>query len=248
MGPGREPKDGFKTCAWHFTRLHHRCRTLFLPDSPVEGVGSLVRLAWDPRQGRASPVYVQDRVFLMQAGVACLGSERDEMIINEVVNLLKSTGKYRAAGRSKHCSGVSLPSTAPMVHGAQKKLESSGRFSGSLPDADAKLHLEPSDMAALSGQGVAKRKAYLRKRAVEAKPVTLPAAVRDAVQGSLSRKDGIVQPLAPTTSVLHARERNAADSVVRTKLTAWLNRERGQQWQREKEIIFRGDDDPSDDE
>ena len=57
--------EGF--CAWHAARVHHRCRLLFPPDSACERMGSFMRLAWDQRQGRASPVYVSDRLFVMQA-------------------------------------------------------------------------------------------------------------------------------------------------------------------------------------
>jgi len=103
--------------AWHAGRVHHRCRLLFPPDTSCEGTGSHLRLAWDTRQGQASPVYVSDRAFLMQAGVQCVGGERDELLVREVCRLLQITSKYKVSAGSKADAG-----SAPFVRAQEKPL------------------------------------------------------------------------------------------------------------------------------
>ena len=221
--------------AWGAARVAHRCRVLFPPDSPCERMGSYMRLAWDQREGKASPVYVADRVFLMQAGVKCLGGERDELVVRETCRLLQDTSKYKmSAGQRGH------ERTEAKARERDEAVAASGRFSTTLSVEEAKLALEPSDFAALRGKGAHERKNYLRERAKRAKPTVLPDVVQRRV-GRAVAQDGIVQALAVTADVLRAKQRGAADSVVRGKVTSWLETEEGRKWQKERDALFHSD-------
>ena len=70
--------DGRARHTWHAARIYHRCRLLVCPEAPCERMGSFMRLLWEARQGRISDSVVS-RVLLAQAGVRCVGSERDEI-------------------------------------------------------------------------------------------------------------------------------------------------------------------------
>ena len=222
-----------KPC-WHAGRVHHRCRLLFVPDTACEGIGSFLRLAWDQRQGQASPVYHCDRAYLMQAGVACLGGERDELIVREVCRLLQATSKYKVSAGSK-CE----PGMGPAELKRDQAFAESGRFSGTLPVEKASVVLEPSDFDGLEGQGAEMRKRYLRERARAAKPVELPDTIKQKVSKVVSTSD-IVQPLPLNIDVLHALQRGATHSVVQTKITSWLESKDGCKWKEERQELFAG--------
>ncbi len=234
---------GTGVCAWHATRVHHRCRLLFPPDSPCERMGSYMRLAWDQRQGRASPVYVSDRLYLMQAGITCLGSDRDEMIVRETCRLLESTSKYKMTGDALHSRLKEEAVVAPFVRAKDKAMAASGRFWGALPAEEAAMVLEPGDFSAMRGQGQIERKRYLKERAHSAKPMHLPEAVSEAVKAAVTTAK-VVKPLPANPDILHALQRGAAQSVVQKKISSWLHSKEGLEWQRErKELLFSGDND-----
>ena len=220
--------------AWHAGRVHHRCRLLFPPDTACEGVGSFLRLAWDQRRGMASPIYVSDRAFLMQAGVLCLGGDRDELVVREVCRLLQTTSKYKVSA-----GGTADKGMAPFARVRDEAFAKSGRFSGSLPVQEAAMVLEPSDLAGLQGQGAEARRSYLRARAKSAKPVELPDVVKQSVSKAIS-KSQVVQPLPPNIDVMHALQRGATSSVVQQKITTWLDSKEGLEWQKERKELFEG--------
>ena len=229
---------GEEICTWHAARVHHRCRLLFPPDSPCERMGSYMRLAWDQRQGRASPVYVSDRLFLMQAGISCLGGDRDELIVRETCRLLQTTSKYRIGGDAPS-SRSTTQALAPFVRSKDMALARSGRFSGTMSAEEAAMVLQPGGFETLQGQGVAARQDFLKHRARSAKPLTLPEVVHQGISKAVTN-DGVVQPLPANTQVAHALQRGAASSVVREKLSSWLQSKEGLQWQAERKELFHG--------
>lgn len=229
---------GEEICTWHAARVHHRCRLLFPPDSPCERMGSYMRLAWDQRQGRASPVYVSDRLFLMQAGISCLGGDRDELIVRETCRLLQTTSKYRIGGDAPSARSTTQ-ALAPFVRSKDMAMARSGRFSGTMSAEEAAMVLQPGGFETLQGQGVAARQDYLKHRARSAKPLTLPEVVHQGISKAVTN-DGVVQPLPANTQVAHALQRGAASSVVREKLSSWLQSKEGLQWQAERKELFHG--------
>ncbi len=247
-------------CCWHAARAHHRCRLLFPPDSPCERIGSLMRLFWDQRQGRVPPSSVADRIYLAQAGVDCLGGVRDEMIVEEVVELLKNTSKYKMTSRAQRkrarampfpeASGLSLPEASglslPEVRGpshVQKKNNAfcvSGRWPRQLPPDEAREVLEPLELAGLSAVGSAERERILSTRAKQSRPLVLPSSLCAAVDKATM--SGTVTPLALDTATLHAGQHGANWSVIRSKIVAWMESEPGRLWQSDREALFRADD------
>ena len=67
---------------------------VFPPEAPCERIGSLMRIYWDSRR-HLGPVDMQDLVFLSQAGVACTGSDRDELVVDEVMRLFEASAKNK---------------------------------------------------------------------------------------------------------------------------------------------------------
>lgn len=232
--------DG-RICTWHAARVHHRCRLLFPPDSPCERMGSFMRVAWDQRQGRASPVYVSDRLFLMQAGIACLGGDRDELIVRETCRLLQTTSKYRVAGDAPSARS-NTSALAPFVRSKDRAMARSGRFSGTMPAEEAAMVLQPSGFDVLQGQGVGARQEYLKGRARSAKPLTLPEVVHQSISKAVTKR-GVVQPLLANPEVAHALQRGATSSVVQEKISSWLQSKEGRQWHAERKELFHGGED-----
>ncbi len=209
-------------CAWHAARLAHRCSLLFPPEAPCERIGSLLRLYWDPRRN-LGPVDMADLVLLSQAGVRCTGSQRGELVVEEVVALLKATSKYGSRGGSQ---------TPFLVHEQEQMLAESGRFAGqammSMPELAA--------LDELRDAGWEGRRAYFRKRRKIGIPVDLPGA---AVRGLESGRVGnLIIPLPVDVQTLHSRQRGATGSVLKEKTRSWLESEAGQEWQRERLMLF----------
>lgn len=198
-----------------------------------------MRLAWDQRQGRSSPVYVSDRLFLMQAGVACLGGDRDELIVRETCRLLQTTSKYRVGGDATPSARLKAQALAPFVRSKERTIARSGRFSGTMPAEKAAMVLQPSGFDALQGQGVGARQEYLKGRARSAKPLALPEVVHQSISEAVTKR-GVAQPLPANPELAHALQRGAASSVVQEKISSWLRSKEGLQWQAERKELFHG--------
>ena len=91
-------------------------------------MGSFMRLLWDPTR-KLDPKSMEDLVLLEQAGVRCVGSERDEELVDQVAAMLEKTRKYRVSG---------LGGMSPVRE--NEALAASGRYAGGCgamaPDTD----------------------------------------------------------------------------------------------------------------
>ena len=91
-------------------------------------MGSFMRLLWDPTR-KVDPKTMEDLVLLEQAGVRCVGSERDEELVDQVAAMLEKTRKYRVSG---------LGGMSPARE--NEALAASGRYAGGCgamaPDTD----------------------------------------------------------------------------------------------------------------
>jgi len=220
--------------AWHACRLAHRCSLMFPPEAPCERIGSLMRLLWEPRQ-KMGAVAVADRVYLSQAGVVCVGSDRDELLVEVVSDLLKSTSKYRVGARGRTSGALPL-----LLQDKQRALEDSGRFAGSMP-FDAQDLLEPDLIAELCKQGRRNTLAGLRQRESAGSPKDLPEAVQVALQRA-SHGETVI-PLPTDVLTLRAEQRGAAGSVTKARARQWLESDAGREWLKERAKIFAADDD-----
>lgn len=219
---GNGPK-GFIT--WHAARLAHRCSLLFPPEAPCERMGSLLRLYWEPRRN-LGPVDMADLVLLSQAGVRCVGSQRDEVIVEQVAALLQATAKYKFGG-----GGGRIPLSV-LEH--QRNLAESGRFAGQAA-ADVPALVALGGMA-LEGAGYDARREFVGKRRKVGTPVELPGAAAHGLQrGQIG---DVVVPLKVDVPTLHAGQRGATRSVLKEKTKAWLESEAGLEWQKERQKFF----------
>ena len=89
-------------------------------------MGSFMRLLWDPTR-KLDPTTMEDLVLLEQAGVRCVGSERDEELVDQVAAMLEKTRKYRVSGL-----GGTSPAPAFLLRAAKENeaLAASGRYAG----------------------------------------------------------------------------------------------------------------------
>ena len=217
--------SGGRTIAWHAGRVHHRCRNLFPPDAPCESVGSVLRVLWDQRQGRAHTSFWSDRALLSAAGVRCVGGDRDEMLVEEVVELLKSTSKYAVAGHS--ASGTVRAQ-------AIKRNRSEMSRTQWLP-RDERDSVRPSELLELEGAGAVQRRRFVDARAKASRPRELPACLANAVdQARVGVHGAGVQPLPPDVVGLHKQQKGATCSVVREATKKWIDSNHGKAWLAER--------------
>jgi hypothetical protein len=221
---------GSRSCAWHAARVHHRCRNLFPPDAPCESVGSILRLLWDQRQGSASTSFWRDRALLSAAGVRCMGGDRDEMIVEEVVTVLKLTSKYKVTGSS-------ASRTAWVARNVYRPCEGnrSSRSRTQWLPKGARDPLCPSEMVELEKGGAAKRQKFVDTRAQSSKAHTLPGSLATAVDQSWvgTHGDGM-QPLPPDIKGLHMQQKGATQSELRDTMYNWMDGPAGKKWFAEK--------------
>jgi len=179
-------------------------------------------------------IAVADRVHLSQAGVACVGSDRDELLVEVASDLLKSTSKYRMGARGR-TSGL-LPLHLQDKH---RRLENTGRTAGHM-SFDAHDWLQPDLIAELYKQGRRDTLAGLRKRESAGSPKDLPESVQVALQRA-SHGEKVI-PLPPDVLTLRAEQRGAAGSVTKARARQWLESDAGREWQKERATIFSADD------
>jgi hypothetical protein len=219
--------------AWHACRLAHRCSLMFPPEAPCERIGSLMRLLWEPRQ-HLSAIAVSDRVHLHEAGVACVGSDRDELLVEVASDLLKSTSKYSMGARGRTSGPLPLH-----LQDKHRSLENTGRIAGRM-SFDAHDLLQPDLIAELYKQGRRDTLAGLRKRESAGSPKDLPESVQVALQRA-SHGEKVI-PLPPDVLTLRAEQRGAAGSVTKARARQWLESDAGREWLKERAKIFSADD------
>ena len=218
---------------WHACKVALRCSVMFPPEAPCERIGSIMRFQWESRQ-KLGPVAVADRVFLSQAGVECLGSDRDEMLVEVVASLVETTSKNRVASHVNRSQGLPIK-----LQERNHTVEASGRFFAALPLVQRDV-VEPGLVAELRGQGAGARRSGLRERARGGAPSDLPASLAKVVHRA--SHGGYVTPLPLDVLTLHAEQRGATRSVTRARARSWLESDAGRDWMQERSKIFQADD------
>lgn len=206
--------------AWAAVRVHHRCRLLIAPDACCESVGSIVRSQWNPKRG-LTPSQVADGVFLSQAGVSCVGSPRDEALVEAVVRQWEQTSKYKVRAPEER-------RVPPEVRAQHAAVEASGRTV--TPAA------VPTPAVLLGITKATDRRKALRDRSKLR--VTLPQTMREALPKARAHT-GELKRLPVSVVHLHAQQRGVAGSVERqvkkTSLKETL-------WAKERDALTRADD------
>ena len=186
-----------------------------------------MRLKWDHTR-RLDPKSMEDLVLLSQAGVSCAGAARDEFLVDEIVHLLTQTGRTNRPLGSAHTGWVPLA-----IQQQEQALADSGRFAGDLGEVE--MCMLDHDIVGL-GIGWEERREFVRKRRRAGMPDTLPTAAQ--IGQNRGRVGNLIAPLPLDVKHLHAEQRSAAGSVLRERATAWLLSQAGQEWQRERQILF----------
>ena len=83
---------------WNAAVLAHMCRLQLPSEAPCERWGSLLHNLYDPMQG-IPPERSACRLFLKEAGLQFIGSERDESFVKAIAQILSD--------RSRHLGGLS---------------------------------------------------------------------------------------------------------------------------------------------
>lgn len=226
VGSGARKRD----LAWRAVRLHHRGRLLFPPDVKCEGVGSTMRFLWNRRGGQVSPAYFSDCVMLCQAGVQCLGSARDDMIVQSTCIILKSILK------NKMNPGRTIGSQKVPAEISEKidNVDGSGRHSMC-------EHACPQELLEIQGQGFRARDVFFRTRSKRSRPTDLPEVMRKSVQKAIGI-ESIVRPLPGDVKQLHGVQKNKTKSVLAAQCQTWVASDAGREWLKERKSLLRADD------
>ncbi len=220
--------------AWHAVRLHHRCRLLYAPEATCERMGSYMHYqfrGW--KGGTLSPAVLVGRVMLMQAHVRCVGSSRDELLVAELVHIMRHVLHHKAF--MQHDG----PRPAvQQIEDANCMMRESGREVVDYWDVvDRGLVRPPEyDAALLSSESRAMR-ATENENACASR---LPPCLTQAMQ-SVTRMDGTIEALPDTVAMAGKRLRRATDSVIRDSLSAWWSTSEGQDWLKVRKAAL-GDD------
>ena len=199
-----------RTSAWHSVRVHHRSRLLRGPEAVCEHLGSLAHFTWQSQREEA-PALAMSRVHLLQADVRCLGSVRDEVVIQESAKLLLSA-HLNPLRKNKQQLG--------QIQRRNKTSEESGRLQ-KFESADMSLP-QPSSAS------------NLRKRTSEFRAESLPSTLPAELQAIVEKSKGVVESM-PLTALMQRRKTNSALS---DSLASWLESDAGKAWQKERQQIF----------
>ena len=224
-------------CAWGGGRLLHRCRVLMSPDASCEAIGSWMRYTWNPRR-HMTPTDVADAVFLAQAGVRCIGGQRDEFLVAEVAQLLQETCSRRGK------QGSTLALQQRLIEEHDQWVRASGRSSCEnwlTPDVEQASPPIINAEGLLSGvktQG-ARRSWLLNTR--RHRHSDLPAEMTGALKQSI-QSGGRMAVLQMDVQHLHAPQRGVTSSVMHQRMCSWIDSEAGKAWKMERALLLQVDD------
>ena len=182
-----------------------------------------MRALWEPSRKLAAQ-QLEDLVLLSGSGVRCMGSKRDEALVQTVAHLLQATSKHTMWAS---CGGL------PPMHAQlqQRDCSDSGRFA----EESSGIQLEPSDIGLEVGYEA--KRGFLRGRRAAGTPSGLPEAAQRGIRASMGAR-GSVAPLPLDVSALHAMQKNHAGSGLRAKAVSWLESDAGKEWLQERKKLF----------
>lgn len=199
-----------RTSAWHSVRVHHRCRLLRGPEAICEHLGSLAHFTWQSQRDEA-PALAMSRVHLLQADVRCLGSFRDEMVIQESAKVFLS------------CNMNPLRKNSNLLQQIQGRNELSHK-SGRLQEFDSTDLCLPKPSSASN----------LRKKSSGFRAESLPSRLPPELQPIVEKSKGLVESM-PLTALMQRRK---TSSALRDSLASWLESDAGKAWQKERDRVF----------
>lgn len=199
-----------RTSAWHSVRVHHRSRLLRGAEAICEHLGSLAHFSWQSQREEA-PALAMSRVHLLQADVRCLGSVRDEVVIQESAKILLSANLNPLRKNNQQLG---------QIQGRNKNSQESGRMH-EFESADLSLP-QPSSAS------------NLRKRTSEFRAESLPSTLPAELKAVVDKSKGVVESM-PLTALMQRRKTN---SSLSDSLASWLESDAGKAWQKDRQQIF----------
>ena len=222
------PRKLRSVCSWYACKIHHRCRLLWTPEAPCEGVGSYIRLLYDPLQ-KQTPQRIADCVSLAAAGVSFRGGARDEQLADTVLHLLESTSKYKMHAMAVRRNGMRVDPTEEVAEKKQRDhMLEERRLATLSTDARSVDCLKLQRLAASQFPGVASAKALaaaIRQRHAKAIPRQLPPIVLEEIRKR--KRTDLVEALPRDVSHLHAVQKGTTRSDLRMKTSSWEESEQG---------------------
>ena len=194
-----------------------------------ERVGSLMRRAWTPFQRQAA-AELMEQVLLDDAGVQCVGSERDEFLAQEVADLLLEADRRplntsRAAKKRRREASVNTSvAVRRLKEGSQVAAEQSGRRARSSGvRLSTRLHFTSAELAERSRRAPPPALSFDPAGPLGtamAQALRAPAGAPGPADSAPPRPSIQAPPLYLVDP--RAASRSRAGSTIREEVRAWL--------------------------
>ena len=233
---------------WHVVDIHNYCRPMGAAEACCERVGSFMHSAWR-ENSNVNASFMMDTVLLREAGVTCLGSQRDELLttqVSEVLSKVHRNVKCQSAKASKRrkVEGVQLSRTIHyLLQDEEKALVDAGRWPRDEGD-DARLWGDGDEEKGMAQAATAASPrtelAHLKThtavhagvkaaRARSMPAMILPQRVQQTLQMSTTRSGGVrALPLVDLNA--QTERKSLAGSALRERQFVWMNTEEGRKW------------------
>ena len=227
---------------WHAVFVHHCSRCCVGPDAALERWFSLIHMVWDSATN-LSPDRIVNRLLLKDAGISCVGGQRDEMFVATISNILMTSLKKRPLltrqGRAKR-RRLGVPAdrsfrTEALPAEADKKAVASGRQK-TLEEAECLEHFE---YVARGPHSLSKQRAAWQQ---SHKPAVLDPGSRDALEkasgrGTLANR-GALQALPVLAEDVRTARKHRAPSDLQQKMNAWLQSDASSSWHQKRAALW----------
>ena len=237
---------------WHVVNIHNHCRPMGAAEACCERTGSFMHSAWKENQGIGTS-FLMDTVLLREAGVTCMGNQRDEFLCEQVSNVLHQfhvnptlqKQEYRKKRRQdgiQHSRAVHF-----LLEDEEKALVACGRWPKDEGDEDRPWDDRPLDEGS-EEQGIvpaaaahprtelahlrtsaAVRAGIQTSQARSTPSMLLPRRVFQTLQMSMTQSGG-VRALPMVDLNVRTERKGLARSSMREREFVWMQTEEGRNW------------------
>ena len=206
-----------------------------------------MQAAWS-KQRHQQPGDLMDEVLLREAGVTCMGSQRDDMICREVSTLLVKLGKTplirdrRYQQKQTHQGVLKSYTMTNLRNDNAAYLRASGRWRGESSDSSGSgrefgLHRWPEEWTDLHRSRELPQSRAART-ALFAPSMALSSGVRAELESVTPNGTVSALPLHREDPRTTAQPR--ADSTWRESISKWIHSEEGRQWAKVRALRYEG--------
>ena len=194
-------------------------------------MGSLMHNQFHSSTGNIHPAQLLGRVFLQQAHVTCLGSSRDQRLIEEVVHILRHVVGHRACNVQEEQHNTSL-------HRAQTHedatIHEAGRELNTVALAELHTFCPPELTTLNTSHHVRDLRSTDHADFVHS---SMPAKLA-AVVKSIVSKSNVVSGLPQSMRMASRAKKSPTVSVVSGGLREWWQSEDGKKWMSKMKDIY----------